>query len=300
MPPRDRAGESLRLLAVLAHPDDESLGLGGTLARYSAEGVETSLVTATRGEGGKYRGVREGPEYPGREGLGRIREGELRAAARTLGISDLTILGYPDGALALADPVELACRIAVHIRRLRPHVVLTFPPDGAYGHPDHIAISQAAAAAIVVAADPNGLRNAGAMIAGGREAPTHAVSKLYHMVATEESITRYQAATRKLSVKVDGIERAAQFWPNWLVTTTIDTRAHWQTVWKAVSCHDSQVTAYGALAGLPPERQESLWGTQYFYRAFSTVSGGSAPESDLFTGLRESLAGNVRDEEIRR
>ena len=293
MPPRDRTGEPLRLLAVLAHPDDESLGLGGVLARYAAEGVETSLVTATRGEGGKYRGVREGPEYPGREGLARIREDELRAAARTLGISDLTILGYPDGALAAADPIELASRIAAHVRRIRPHVVLTFPPDGAYGHPDHIAISQAATAAIVVAADPDGLADSGAWIGAGRVASPHAVSKLYYMVATEQSMSRYQAATRKLSVKVDGVEREAQSWPEWLVTTTIDTRAHWRTVWKAVSCHDSQVTAYGALAGLPPERQESLWGTQYFYRAFSTVSGGSAPEDDLFTGLRESLAGKT-------
>ena len=280
MRPQDRSAQSLRLLAVLAHPDDESLGVGGVLARYSAEGVATSLVTASRGEGGKYRGVREGPDYPGRDGLGRIREEELRAATRALGVRDLAILGYPDGGLDRVDPVEMASAIAGHIRRLRPHVMVTFPPDGSYGHPDHIAISQAAAAAIIMAADPH------APVAGGQAGAPHAVSKFYYLAQTERSVAEYQAATRRLSVNVGGVERVAQTWPDWAITTVIDTRAHWKTVWKAVSCHDSQVTAYGALSGLPPERQESLWGTQRFYRAFSTVNGGSEVETDLFAGLR--------------
>ena len=256
--------------------------MGGVLARYASEGIETSLVTASRGEGGRYRGVREGPEYPGREGLGRIREQELRAATRTLGISDLQILGYPDGGLDQVDPVEAAGRIAGHVRRLRPHVVLTFPPDGSYGHPDHIAISQSTTAALILAADPS------APLRGGSGAtPPHAVSKLYYMISTQRSIEEYQAATRRLFVKVRGVERVAQAWPDWLVTTVVDTRAHWRTVWKAVTCHESQVTAYEALAGLPPDRQEALWGTQQFYRAFSTVNGGSETEADLFEGLRE-------------
>ena len=287
MQPRDRFGEPLRLLAVLAHPDDESLGVGGVLARYSAEGVETSLVTATRGEGGRYRGVKEGPGYPGRQELGRIREQELRAAARTLGVSDLQILGYPDGGLDRVDPVEAAARIAGHVRRIRPHVVLTFPPDGSYGHPDHVAISQVTTAAMVVAADPNNVTSGDL-----RAAAPHAVSKLYYLVSTERSITEYQAATRRLSVTVGGVERFAQAWPDWLVSTVIDTRAHWKTVLKAVSCHESHVTAYEALAGLPPDRQEALWGTQHFYRAFSTVNGGSERETDLLAGLLAGAGSN--------
>src|SRR5262249_19615047 len=75
-----------RLLAVLAHPDDESLGFGGTLAKYAAEGVETFLVTATRGESGRYRGHRDAPHQPGAAALAAVRESELRAAASTLGI----------------------------------------------------------------------------------------------------------------------------------------------------------------------------------------------------------------------
>src|SRR5580765_5998161 len=168
--------QPLRLMAVLAHPDDESLGFGGVLARYAAEGVEVTVVTATRGERGRYRGERDGPLHPGPEGLGRIREAELRAATRVLGVREPILLGYPDGALDQADPGEAISRIAGHLRSVRPDVVLTFAPDGAYGHPDHIAISQLTGAAIVTAAD------ARARLPGessGME--THAVSKFYYL-----------------------------------------------------------------------------------------------------------------------
>src|SRR5262245_45371016 len=116
----------LRLMAILAHPDDESLGLGGVLARYAAEGVEVTVVTATRGERGRFRGEREGPLHPGPEALARIREAELRAATRALGVRETFVLGYPDGALAEADPLEATSRIAAHVRVARPDVVLTF------------------------------------------------------------------------------------------------------------------------------------------------------------------------------
>jgi LmbE family N-acetylglucosaminyl deacetylase len=143
-------------MAVLAHPDDESLGFGGTLAKYASEGIETFLVTATRGEGGRYRGHGPGDEnHPGSEELGKIRVGELHAAAAALGIRELSLLDYRDGALDRANPAEAVGRIADHVRRARPDVVLTFGPDGAYGHPDHIAISQFTTAAIVQAADPS-------------------------------------------------------------------------------------------------------------------------------------------------
>src|SRR6187401_166300 len=126
-------------MCVLAHPDDESLGNGGTLARYAAEGVETYLATATRGE----RGWNGPPDaYPGPEALGRTREAELRAAAAELGLREVSFLDYIDGDLDQADPAEAVGRIGAVLRRVRPHVVITFGPDGAYGHPDHIAICQ--------------------------------------------------------------------------------------------------------------------------------------------------------------
>jgi LmbE family N-acetylglucosaminyl deacetylase len=85
---------------------------------------------------------------------------------------------------------------------------------------------------------------------------------------------------------VDGVERQATPWADWAITTVIDTRDFWSTAWRAISCHESQVTAYEGLKDLSPEHHESLWGWQSFYRAFSTVNGGRARETDLFEGIR--------------
>src|SRR5262249_5382221 len=147
----DTMNEQPRLMCVLAHPDDESLGLGGTLAMYAAAGVETSLVMATRGERG-WSG--EAGAYPGPRALGRTREAELRSAAQALGIGDLVFLDEMDGELNRADPTAVITRVVAEIRRIRPSVVVTFGPDGVYGHPDHVAISQLTTAAVVCAADP--------------------------------------------------------------------------------------------------------------------------------------------------
>ena len=265
-------------MLIAAHPDDETLGFGGVLARYASEGVQTFLVTATRGDRGRYRGHPAGTgEHPGAEALARIREAELREAAAVLGIRDVAVLDYRDQQLDAADPREAVAAIAGHIRRARPQVVLTFAPDGAYGHPDHIAISQFATAAIVAAAAPDGGAPDGA-------AP-HAVSKLYYLAWNARTWASYEAAFRKLVVTVDGVERQATAWPDWAITTAVDTRAWWPAVSRAVSCHQSQVTAYAALQALGPEEHAALWGSQSFYRAFSLVNGGREPETDLFEGL---------------
>ena len=138
--------KGIKLLAVLAHPDDESLGFGGTLAKYAAEGVETYLVTATRGERGRFGSLGKGGD-PAE--VGRVREAELRAAAAVLGIREVSILGYPDGAVDQVEATTAIRAVVSHIRRIRPDVVVTFGPEGAYGHPDHIAISQFTTAATV-------------------------------------------------------------------------------------------------------------------------------------------------------
>ena len=254
----------LRLMAVLAHPDDESLGFGGTLAKYSAEGVKTFVVTATRGERGRNGASRDTPAAQ----LATMREAELLAACRVLGVSEVHLLGYPD---AMLDQVD--CRFATEsisslIRRIKPDVVMTFGPDGAYGHPDHIAISQFTLAAVMAA---------------------HRVSKFYYMGWTARKWAAYQAALKRLVSIVDGVERQATPWPDWAITTTIDTAAHASTVWRAVSCHETQMSIYGNLQQLPEEHHRALWGSQEFYRAFSLVNGGRHRESDLFEGLRDSV-----------
>lgn len=265
----------LKLMAVLAHPDDESLGNGGILAKYAAEGVHTYLVTATRGETGWF-----GPddEYPGPEELGRIREGELRAAARVLGVQEVAFLDYRDGELDQADTNEAVRRIVAHLRRVRPHVVVTFDQNGLYGHPDHIAICQLTTAAVAATADPN--------YPAPGEWPDHHVSKLYYMAWTAEDVVAYQAAFGELVMRINGHRRYAAPWQDWAITTRVDTSAHWRRAWEAISCHRSQLPGYQALLELPQEHHERLWGRQVYYRAFSVVNGGSKAEDDLFAGLR--------------
>ncbi len=271
--------EQLRIMCLSAHPDDESLGLGGTLARYSAEGVATCVISATRGERGRFG---DAVERPPLEVVGRTREAELRAAAKTLGVSDVAFLDYIDGDLDQAEPAEAIRRIVYHIRRFRPQVICTFAPDGAYGHPDHIAVSQFAGAAIVAAAD-NSFRTA----ANGPGAlPPHAVAKLYYMTWAKPKWDAYQAAFKDLKTTIDGVERRATPWPEWMITTRIDTSAYWKTAWAAIQCHKTQLTIYDKLTTLPDDYHEQLWGSQEFYRAFSLVNGGRRRETDLFEGLR--------------
>jgi len=262
-------------MCVLAHPDDESLGTGGAVAKCAAEGVATYLVTATRGERGRFGDK----ESPGPEIVGKAREAELLAAARELGIKEVKFLDYPDGALDKVDAAEAIEKIAGHLRRVKPHVVITFGPEGAYGHPDHIAISQLTTAAIVCAADPS----FGLQPAIGRP---HRVAKFYFIAWSQKKWAAYQAALRKLVFKVDGEERQAVAWPDWAITTVVDTSGVWPAVWRAVSCHKTQMTIFSKLEELSEEHQRSLWGTQEFYRVFSGVNGGRAQESDLFEGLR--------------
>jgi LmbE family N-acetylglucosaminyl deacetylase len=122
-----------RLLAILAHPDDESFAIGGTLSKYAHLGVQIILLSATRGETG----------IPGisPEEAGEIREGELRKAADHLGI-EVYFLGYPDGGLAQTKPEMLLETIACWVDLVQPQVILTFGPDGVSGHPDHVTISR--------------------------------------------------------------------------------------------------------------------------------------------------------------
>ncbi len=265
----------LRLMLVFAHPDDETLGAGSTFARYAAEGVEVSLVTATRGE----RGWQGSPdENPGFEGLAAIRTEEMLNAGRVLGLKRVDFLDYIDGDLDQADPLCAIAKIVTHLRRVRPQVVVTFGPDGSYGHPDHIAISQFTTAACVRAADaqyadPDGL-------------PAHQVAKLYYMVDTDASIAGYEAIIGDIAFPVDGVVRRAVGWEEWAVTTWVDGTAHWRTALQATLCHRSQLINFPDLSAIPDAQQEELWGMRSFYRAYSLVNGGRQTEHDLFEGLR--------------
>jgi N-acetyl-1-D-myo-inositol-2-amino-2-deoxy-alpha-D-glucopyranoside deacetylase len=154
--------EKKTLLAVLAHPDDESFGMGGTLALYASRGVEVHLVCATRGEVGD-----ASPELlKGFESIAKLRESELRCAAGILGLAGVHFLDYRDSgmpgspdnnhprALAAQPLDEVAANVVCYIRTLKPQVVLTFDPIGGYRHPDHIAIQRATVRAFEQAGNP--------------------------------------------------------------------------------------------------------------------------------------------------
>jgi LmbE family N-acetylglucosaminyl deacetylase len=263
-------------LAVLAHPDDESLGNGGVLAKYAAEGLEVYLVTATRGEQGWFG---DPDENPGPEALGEIRERELREAADVLGIHEVTFLDYRDGELDQADPAEATRKIVEQIRRIRPHVVLTFDPAGLYGHPDHMAICRLTTSAVASASDPAYDRESGLS--------PHSVSKLYYMAWTEDCVAAYESIFGEFEMHVDGVARGSAPWPKWALTTQIDTRAHWRTAWEAISRHRSQLPGYQQLLELPEEQHERLWGGHVYYRVFGPTDSKSGLEDDLFAGLRQ-------------
>src|ERR1700704_1131634 len=142
------------LLAVFAHPDDESMGAGGLIVRHTRNDVMVHLVCATRGEqgwGGKPPGAR-------REHLAKIRTAEMEAAASALALAGYEVWDYPDGGVDRCDHAEITQRITEAISKLRPSAVVTWGPDGGYGHPDHIAIGSDTDAA--VAAMPEDERQA--------------------------------------------------------------------------------------------------------------------------------------------
>lgn len=151
------------LLAVLAHPDDETFGMGGTLALYARRGVSVHLVCATRGEVGTV----DADCLEGYASVGDLREAELLCAAGKLGLAGIHFLDYRDSgmpgsadnqhpqALAAAPRGEVVRKVVEAIRSIRPQVVITFDPIGGYRHPDHIAIQQATVEAYAAAGDPD-------------------------------------------------------------------------------------------------------------------------------------------------
>jgi LmbE family N-acetylglucosaminyl deacetylase len=262
-------------MAIFPHPDDETLGMGPTLAKYSAEGVKTYLLCATRGERGW-----NGPvdENPGLEALGKIREGELRCAAEKLGLYEVTHLDYIDGDVDRANPQEIIEKIATHLRRIRPQVVVTFGYDGNYGHPDHIALAQFTASALVCAADCGYADSTGQV--------KHRVSKFYHMVDSKTLVEALKSNLGEISMEIDGVERKQIGWDDWAISAQIDASTYFEKVWDAVLCHKSQLAGYGPLIDLPKETLRQFFSKGSFIRVFSEINSGRKVEQDLFEGLR--------------
>ncbi|MGE5378706.1 MAG: PIG-L deacetylase family protein [Bacteroidota bacterium] len=265
----------LKLLVIFAHPDDESMGMGATLAKYAAQGVETYYVCASRGERGWF-GPKE--QNPGLQALGQTRTKELEQAVHELGMKGLYFLDYIDGEVDQADPEEAIAKIVTHIRRIQPQVVVTFPPDGNYGHPDHIAIGQFTSAAIICAVDST--------YQDPEKLPSHRVFKLYYMVDSENFINLVAPFMGDMTFLVDDQMRGEVVWKEWMVTTRIDMADHCGAAWRAIQCHQSQLPSLGMLAEMHEDAARAVLAMQgTFYRAFSLVNGGRNVETDLFEGV---------------
>jgi LmbE family N-acetylglucosaminyl deacetylase len=263
--------ENLKIMFVMAHPDDESLGVGGLVARCADEGIDVFLITATRGEHG-WPG--DPDQYPGPQELGALRQEELHQAAQILGVRFGAFLDYIDGELSNVDHAEAARKIAEYIRKLRPDVVVTFDPFGVYGHPDHIAISQFTHAGVLLAASAEDLQE--------NDDKPHRISKFYYLAEPEDNLHHYQQVFGQLSIQVNGEERHPVGWKPWAVTTWIDVSAYQEQVKQAIKCHRTQ---------FPETLIERLFDSNLFsqttlYRVFSFVNGGQGTEKDIFAGLR--------------
>ena len=259
------------LLAVFAHPDDESFGCGGTLAKYAAEGCQVHLVTATRGEAGEIaQGVAASPAN-----LADVREAELRCACRALGINPPHLLGYTDGQLAVAHQGQAVARLVRIICELKPQVVLTFPPDGIYGHYDHIAVHRWASIAVKLAANPS-------YFPANADCQPHRVSKLYYTVLPEEAVEQGAAADQEeAAVMMDGVPFPFVTWKHEDITTWIDISSYTAAKWAAIRCHATQI-------GPQPEEAGAEFvadAREPFVLAHSTVGWPDAVEDDLFARI---------------
>jgi LmbE family N-acetylglucosaminyl deacetylase len=157
-------------------------------------------------------------------------------------------------------------------------VVVTFPPDGNYGHPDHIAVGQLTSAAIVCAADSS--------YEDTENLAPYRVSKLYYMVDSESFINLVAPFMGDLTFAVGDQLRGEVAWTDWMITTRIDIMEHCHAAWRAIHCHRSQLPSLGPLAEMHEDAGAAVLAMQgTFYRAYSLVNGGREIERDLFEGI---------------
>ncbi len=281
-----RHRETGRLLAVFAHPDDESFACGGTLAHYAKKGFSVTLVCATRGEAGEISDA----SLATRENLAEVRERELRNAAEALGVAELVLLDYRDSGMAgtpenghprafvKARPDEVVRELVGIVRRSRPHAVITFDPNGGYGHPDHIAAHNHATAAFHAAADPE--------MFPGLGTPWRSARLLYS-VFSRGMFDRMKQGLASLGEDVsefDEWESSSILWEDEDIHAVIDVSGVADAKLKAWNCHRTQFGPDNPMRRVPEDQLSQIIGAETF------VLGSPDPESgarydDLFDGL---------------
>ena len=266
-------------MAVHAHPDDEATGTGGVLARYAAEGVRTVLVTCTDGRcGDAPGGVKPGEPGHDPEAVAASRLAELAASCAILGVTDLEVLGYPDSGMAgwstndvpgsfwTTPVVDAAARLAELMDHYRPDVVVTYDPNGFYGHPDHIQAHRITMSALE---------------------KTGSTAKVYWTTIPHSTMAKFGEMAREAGMEMpDGppSDLPEIGLPDDQITTWVNVTAFADRKFAALGAHASQEETMPFLS-MGVERFAQVMGVETFVRV---DDGGDAAvrETDLFAGLR--------------
>ena len=281
------------LLAFHAHPDDEVIGTGGTLARYTEAGEQVVVVTATDGAEGEIHNY-DNPESLVPK-LAEMRAEEVAAALAILGVKHHEFLGYRDSGMMgteanqnpeafwQANLVQATGRLVALIRRYQPEVMIVYDPFGGYGHPDHIQVHRVGVAAFF------GSRDLGWYpLAEGEE--YWAPRKLYWNAWGRErmkviSARRDNDATDEETDDDSYFARQDRGFPDEEISAVIDVSDYLDRKVAALRAHRSQIPNDWFLLTVPDEVRREFFGTESFLRLFSSVDS-QLPETDLFSGLR--------------
>jgi mycothiol S-conjugate amidase len=302
--PLDTAGHPLGLVSVHAHPDDEASKGAGTVARYAAEGIRSTLVCCTGGEEGEILNpAADTPEV--RANLGAVRMAELRASVDAIGYAELYLLGYRDSGMpdteanarpdnfANAPLDEAVGKLVAIVRREQPQVLVTYGDERAfYAHPDHIRVHEISVVAFDAAGDPDRFPDAG---------PPWQPSKLYYSGFSFRRIRALHDAYERIGEESPYAERIAQMeerlsgaeLPIAPPTTLVDVSDYLEPRRQALIAHHTQIDPESHWMQVPDELLRETFPWEEYVLARSLVPDQptptpDAPEHDLFAGLRAS------------
>jgi mycothiol S-conjugate amidase len=285
----------LRLMAVHAHPDDESSKGAATMARYAREDVDVLVVTCTGGERGDILNpAMERPEI--KANIAAVRMQEMNRARQILGVEQ-TWLGFVDSGFPEGDPppplpvdcfavqpLEVASEPLVRaVREFRPHVILTYDDKGGYPHPDHVKCHEVSMEAFEAAGDPDRYPGTGE--------PWQPLKLYYHLTFTESRLVALHEAMIEAGLEspyTDWLKRLDDRPQPWEVTTRVPCADHFETRNQALLAHATQIDPDGFWFACPLEVQQQAWPTEDYHLARALVDT-ELPEDDLFAGIREKV-----------
>ena len=298
---RPAPDEPLRMVAVHAHPDDESSKGAGTMARYVREGVQVTVITCTGGERGDILNPALQHDEQIAANLPAVRRAEMARAQEILGVGH-EWLGYvdsglpegeplpplPEGSFATLDPDEAARPLVEALRRIRPHVLVTYDENGGYPHPDHIQTNRVSLAALRLAAD--------AAFAPELGEPWEVAKVYYTNVFHRQKLSVVAVSLKTHHTPNEDLELMLQHFDesrDRLLTSRIDVTDYLDVRDDALRAHATQVDPEGPFFRITHEVERAVWGTEDFELHLSRV-GVELPEDDLFAGLRPATEKEAR------